>query len=445
MSSRKKTRFTIIGGFGTFRTATRTRTTLRKGSWPESGCQSATFPIDFARSSGPPARGLIAVLLFVVVMSLDGGVGLAAQDQSARAPVANGHQQEPSAAAGGPQPDSGPYAIPKKKDEPPPNQPTARPKKIEGLPDYSIRVDVPLVEIPVSVTTKDGQFISSLQRDNFRVYEDGVSQTISNFTVSQAPITAVLLVEFASTNYAFELDALRASYSFASTLKKDDWVAVVSYDIKPQTLLDFTQDKQAIFGALNQLRIPGFAETNLFDALYDILDRMDRIEGHKYVILVSTGFDSFSKLNLDAITRKIKSTHDVTIFPISVGWIARERYEAAGRAAPHGFGIPISRIDYLQADNELQTFARLTGGRFYQPRFEAEYLEVFHNIVGDIRNEYEIAFRPTNPKLDGSYRKLKVDVVAPDGSALKVRDQKGKDVKYQVNAREGYTAKQTVE
>jgi hypothetical protein len=87
----------------------------------------------------------------------------------------------------------------------------------------------------------------------------------------------------------------------------------------------------------------------------------------------------------------------------------------------------------------------LTGGRFYQPRFEAEYSEIFHNIVGDIRNQYEIAFRPTNPKLDGSYRKLKVDVVAPDGSALRVRDQKGKDVKYQVIAREGYTAKQTVE
>ena len=160
---------------------------------------------------------------------------------------------------------------------------------------------------------------------------------------------------------------------------------------------------------------------------------------------MSTGFDSFSKINLDQITKKIRSTHDVTIFPISVGWLARERYEATGRAAPHGLGIPISRIDYLQADNELQTFARLTGGRFYQPRFEAEYPEVFHDIVGEIRNQYEISFRPTNSKLDGSYRKLKVEVVAPDGGALKVRNQKGKDVKFQVIAREGYTAKKTVE
>src|SRR5260370_22967648 len=99
--------------------------------------------------------------------------------------------------------------------------------------------------------------------------------------------------------------------------------------------------------------------------------------------------------------------HGVHMFDVSVGWFARERYEAEGRAAPHGFGIPISRIDYLQADNELQTFARLTGGRFYQPRFQAEYPEVFHDIIGEIRNQYDIYFLPTNAKLDRSYRMLR--------------------------------------
>ena len=102
-------------------------------------------------------------------------------------------------------------------------------------------------------------------------------------------------------------------------------------------------------------------------------------------------------------------------------------------------------MDYLQADNEMQTYARLTGGRFYQPRFQAEYPEVFRDIASDIRNQYNLAYRPTNPKLDGTYRKLKVEVVAPDGGPLKVKDQKGKDVKFQIIAREGYTAKHTVE
>jgi len=378
----------------------------------------------------------VAFALIVIV-----GAALAsyAQDQSQ-----SGQQTPPPPEAGGPQGDVGPYAIPKKKEEPPPPPPT-KPKKIEGMPDYSIQVSVPLVEVPVMVTTKDGQFISNLKQDNFKVYEDGVQQKISNFNITEAPITAVLLIEYASTNYAFMIDALRASYSFANSLKKDDWVAVEYYDLRPQILVDFTQDKSAIIGAIDQLRIPGFAETNLFDALFDTLDRLDRIQGHKYIILVSTGFDSFSKLTLDQIMKKIKATKDVTIFPISIGWALRNYCELQHCLGWTRGGIPAGEMDYLQADNEMQTFARMTGGRFYQPRFEAEYPEIFHSIAGDIRNQYMLAYHPTNAKLDGTYRKLKVEVLAPDGGPLKVHDQKGKDVKYLIIAREGYTAKHVVE
>jgi len=387
--------------------------------------------------------GLLLAILGVSVVAVQ---ALAGQAQS-QTPAPNVNQQTAPAEDGGPNSDVGPYAVPTKKDEPPPPPPPPKPKKIEGMPDYSIQVNVPLVEVPVMViATKDGQFISNLSKENFKVFEDGVQQNISNFTVSEAPITAVLLVEYAATNYSFMIEALRASYSFAQSLKKDDWVAVEYYDMHTQILVDFTQDKSAIFGALNQLRIPGFSETNLFDALYDTCDRLDRVEGHKYIILISTGFDSFSRINLDQITKKIKATKDVTIFPISIGWTLREYCEVNHcTGMTRGMGIPVTQMDYLQADNEMQTFARMTGGRFYQPRFQAEYPEIFQSIAGDIRHQYQIAYHPTNPKLDGSYRKLKVEVTAPDGGPLKVRDQKGKDVKYQIIAREGYTAKRAVE
>src|SRR5258708_8419795 len=119
------------------------------------------------------------------------------------------------------------------------------------------------------------------------------------------------------------VEALNASYGFANALKKNDWVAVISYDMKPHIFADFTQDKQAVYGALNQLRIPGFAETNLFDALYDTLDRVDQIEGRKYVILVTTGVDTFTKLTLPQIPNKIKSPHHSPIFPITAGFAVR--------------------------------------------------------------------------------------------------------------------------
>jgi VWFA-related protein len=210
--------------------------------------------------------------------------------------------------------------------------------------------------------------------------------------------------------------------------------------MNPQILVDFTQDKRAIMGALNMLRIPGFSLSCVFNSLFDTVDRIDRIEGKKYIILVSTGHDSFGcKLTLDQILKKVKSTKDITIYSISIGWQHREMQDAFGRAGG------AQEVGWLQDENQLKTFAQLTGGREYSPRFQGELPEIFHDIANDIRNQYTITYHPTNAKLDGTYRKLKVELQAPDGGPLKVHDQKGKDVKYIVYAREGYTAKHTVE
>jgi len=396
------------------------------------------------QNQGPSAFRKRAILpAFVLFWVVVATFPAPAQTQDTpQQPPANPNKQEAPPEAGGPQNDVGPYVVPKKKEEPPPPAPE-KPKKIEGMPDYSITVQVPLVNLDVLVTTKDGQTIPGLKKENFKILEDGAPQTISTFNQTTAPITAVLLVEFASTNYDFMVEALNASYAFANTLRKDDWVAVISYDMKPYILADFTQDKRAVQAALNQLRMPGFAETNLFDALFDTLDRVDRVEGKKYIILVTTGVDTFSKLTLDKILKKIKSTKDVTIYPISVGFTVRE-YCEVHHCRTRGF-IPVGNMDYLQADNEMRTFASLTGGRAYFPRFQGELPEIFNEVGADIRNQYNITYHPTNAKQDGTYRKLKIELQAPDGGPLKVHDQKGKDVKYIVYTRDGYTAKHTVE
>ncbi len=413
----------------------------------------------FAGSGAAWCRLILTPLVCLALVC--GSLPVWAQDQQTQAPAAQAPAPAPSQApdngkpkqdvpadAGGPTDSVGPYAIPTKKpDDAPPPPPPVAPKKVEGLPDYSLKVNVPLVNVDVLVTTKDGQFIPGLKKDNFRILEDGVPQQVTNFGVSQAPITAVLLIEFANIYYVFSIQALQASYAFVNSLRKDDWIAVEYFDMQPHILVDFTQDKKAAFGALNQLRIPGFAETNIFDALYDTLDRLDRVEGKKYIILVTTGVDTFSKITYDKMLKKVKDTKDVTIFPISVGFIVREYCDVhpGSCGGIHGMGIPVQQIDYLQGDNEMRTFAAMTGGRAYFPRFDAEYPEDFADISNDIRNQYSLSYHPTNTKLDGTYRKLKVQVVAPDGGPLKVRNQKGKNVKIEVVARDGYTAKHTVD
>lgn len=374
------------------------------------------------------------------------------QQQSSQSQQQQSQQQKQQQAAppeaGGPTGDVGPIALPKKKEEEAPAP--ARPKPVPSqTPTFSMSLDVPLVTLDVSVLTKDGhQFVPGLKKDNFKIYEDGVEQKVSQFgQTGEAPITAVLLVEFANNRYLWDvmIDSLRASYTFAQSLKKDDWIAVVAYDLRSTILTDFTQDKRQVYAALGQLRpqTAGFSETDLFDALYDTIDRVQGVEGRKYIILVSTGRDTFSKMNLSKTLDKVKSAKDVTIYSIGLGTALR--YMGYTRYLCPEATLQCSEIEFLQADNQLDTFARLTGGRSYHPKFEGEFPEIFNDIAADIRNEYILAYKPTNPKMDGSYRKLQVKVVAPDGQPLKVKNEKGKDIKVEVIAREGYTAKHTVE
>ncbi|HUN88790.1 MAG TPA: VWA domain-containing protein [Terriglobales bacterium] len=364
----------------------------------------------------------------------------AAQSQSSQKP-----DQMP-AEAGGPGGDVGPMAVPKKSkessdDAPPP----PKPKKQPDLPDYSLRVDVPLVTVDARVLTKDGRPLAlppNVAREYLRVWEDGVPQKIKTVTQSEAPITAVLMVEFASKNYNYLNDALNASYTFASSLKPVDWVAVIEFDMKPHILVDFTQDKQAIFGALNTLRIPGFSETNLWDAMYDTLDRLDRIQGHKELVIVASGIDTMSHMTFDKILKKVKSTPNVTIYTVTTGNALRTMMEARYGSNPD---FNAANMDNLVADNQMRTFAQLTGGHWYSPRFMGELPDIFREIAQSIRNQYTITYQTSNPKQDGTYRKLKVALVGPDDKPLTIKDEKNHDIKYQIVARDGYTAKHEVE
>jgi VWFA-related protein len=371
-----------------------------------------------------------------------------AQSSGSSTPQQTPPPQQPPAEAGGPQGETGPVALPKKKpDEAKPAE-TEKPAKVknpEGLENYSLRVNVPLVNVDISVITKDGQFIPGLKKENFKILEDGVPQNVTSFQQTEAPITAVMLVEFAQPNFMINQqagysslnDMINASYYFVDSLKKEDWVALISYDMKPQLQQDFTQDKNQILGALHHLQIPGFSETNVFDALYDTIDRLEGIEGRKYIIYIGGGFDTFSKLTLDKILAKVKATRDITIYCVSTGGAFRAIYGDQVGA--------VQSLNYLQADNQLRTFAAMTGGLAYFPRFVGEFPEIFRDIAQTIRNQYTISYHPSNTKQDGTYRKLKVELQGENGGPLKIQDQKGKAMKFQVIAREGYRAKQVVE
>src|SRR6266550_1735592 len=222
-----------------------------------------------------------------------------------------------------------------------------QPQAPEQLPGgFSISVTVPVVSVDVVLTDNNGNFLTGMKKENFRITEDGAVQTITNFAPSDAPITIVLLLEFSKLGYQyFTYNARNWSAAFLSNLKPNDWVALETFNMRSNVEVDFTHNRDEIMQGLYQMVFPPFSESNLFDALADVLDRMKDAKGKKSVLVLASGIDTFS-----------------------------------------------------------------------------------------------MAYSPSNSTLDGKYRKIKVELVAPDGGPLTVLDQKGKKVKFQVYARQGYTA-----
>jgi len=338
-------------------------------------------------------------------------------------------------------------AKPKKKDAPPeatdePKIPTQYKKDKtvpEGLPTF--HSDVNTVELDVAVLDNKGHFIPGIPRGNFRVLEDNVPQQITGFTTnSDAPMTIALVIEFNARIQQYWgqgwYETLTATYGFVDTLKKDDYVAVVAYDMRPEILCDFTIDRMKLQDALQRLRIPGFSESNMFDALVDTSSRMSNIEGRKAILLIATGLDTFSKLTFDKARKQIQE-NAVPIYALSI--------LQAYRIVADAYMGNTQRMDFLQADNELNTFARETGGQAFFPRFLGEYPGIFQAISQALRNQYSIAYHPSNQAKDGKYRKIKVELVNPEnGEQLRITAN-NKPIKYSVVAKAGYTAPREVE
>jgi VWFA-related protein len=353
---------------------------------------------------------------------------------SAQAQEPSPSEQQPTS---GPQPDVGETVLVPKKSQPAPaqpsttqpttTQPTTKHEKINPDNIYTLSTATNLVNVDVMVVDSNGSPLQNLTKKNFQLFDDGVPQAITNFGTGEAPMTVCLLVEFTNRWWPFLAVALQYSYSFLDVIHPKDWIAVVSFDLKTQILTDFTQDRSEVRAGLDQLRIPGFSESNLFDALAYVEDRMKEVHGRKAIVAVVTGIDTFSKLTYDQC-RKVVRASDTPIYPISI-------YEIITFQGPRG-----DTMNSLVAENELKTIAADSGGQAYFPRFQQDVPGDYQQIAQQLRMQYSLGFVPTNDTKDGQFHKLKVAVVDDQGNPLMIFNDKGKKVKYHVVARDGYYA-----
>jgi Ca-activated chloride channel homolog len=307
-----------------------------------------------------------------------------------------------------------------------------------------IKLSTQVVNIDVTVIDKkSGRLYTNLTTKNFTIYEDGVKQETSNFASGEGPMTAVLLLE---NNYrnrrwsnyydpTFAQEIFQSAATFVrSFVKPDDHVALVTYSMRPKVIQDFTGDSarlyQAVLAAYRDTL--NFSEANIYDSLSFVLmggkaiqlfeeeagesqyTGVQEIEGHSAVILVTLGIDTFSRLTYDK-AMKIVSRAGVPIFVVGVGGLFFKKY---GDSLP-----PETRMDFLQADNMMNTFAKLSGGAFFKMTFESEIPSIMRNIELMLRSQYSLGYSPTNTRREGKDRKLKVDVDidgdgAPDNKQL---------------------------
>jgi len=336
-----------------------------------------------------------------------------------------------------------PTAPEKEKEEPKiPSQYNTKGKDLPvGVATFSS--DVTSVTVDVAVLSNQGQFIPKIPQGNFRILEDNVPQKISSFNVGEAPMTICMVIEFSNRFQRYYTETwyqtLQAAYGFVSTLKPQDYVAIVAYDLRPEILSDFSTNREDAQEALSRLKFAAYSEANLFDAVVDTAQRMQDIEGRKAILLISTGIDTFSKLNFGE-TRKAIQNAGVPIYAIGLGQAMRNVGVATGAISD------FQNMDYLQADNQLRTFTKESGGMAFFPAFYGQFPEIYRTIHDTLRSEYVLTYSPTNQAKDGKFRKIKVELVDPNtNQPLRVNDQKGKPVKYEIVAKTGYTAPRAVE
>ena len=273
-------------------------------------------------------------------------------------------------------------------------------------PRFKIETDV--VRVPVVVVDKEGRLYTDLKKEQFKILEDGVEQPVTIFTGGEAPMNIVLLLEYSSRILPLLGEVLYPAGMFISQiLHEEDYAALISFDIKPRVVSDFTSHRGKLFNSLRGLAndVPFFRDSSLYDALeFALAGNMDyaglsRVQGRTAVLLISTGRDSLSKINFDE-ARKVVANAGVPVYSIGIG------EGAALRADP--YTSDIGRLEHYQSRNTLRTFSESSGGRSYTVRFQADIEEVLKSIAAMIRFQYTLGYTPLNDRQEGKKRKIKV-------------------------------------
>ncbi len=300
----------------------------------------------------------------------------------------------------------------------------AEPKTIEvkatdDLDDDLITVDSTLVSIPVAVHDRNGLYIPNLNKEDFKVFENGIEQELAYFATSEKPFTVVLLLDTSpSTEYRIE-EIQEAAKSFVDRLKPQDKVIVIEFDANVHVLTKVTNDRKRIRKGIDKADFGG--GTSLYDAVeHTIEKRLSRISGKKAIVLFTDGVDTTSRKadyleNIDLVEES-----DVTIYPIYYNtyrkMVRRSVFnDPLGRYPRYGNAKGTTAKDYAVGRQYLLEIAGSTGGRIFVPEASDDGLKkAFDGIAEELRRQYNLGFYPDEIGKAGERKKIKVRVNRPN-------------------------------
>jgi len=280
---------------------------------------------------------------------------------------------------------------------------TAQEKRQSPESETTLKVNVDLVNVILTVTEGNGRIVPGLNKEDFLVEEDGRKQEVSYFAREVTlPLTLALLIDTSpSVQPVLDLEKQTAIEFLHSVLRKEDLALVMNFDRGVSLVQDFTADIRRLTKAIKSIAIGG--GTSVHDAVFLACDeKLKRETGRKAIILISDGGDTTSKLKIkDAVESAQRA--DVIIYAIS---------NSSG--GPFFGGGD---------DGTLKRYAEATGGKAFFPSKPQDFKKAFDAIQEELRSQYILSYSSTNSMKDGNYRALKVSV--PNQKSLKVRTKKG--------------------
>lgn len=272
----------------------------------------------------------------------------------------------------------------------------------------AIRVTVNRVNVGVIVTGTGGNFVDGLRREDFRVFDNGVEQPITDFLSVADPAQVLLLIESGPAVVFLGKEHFHAADTLLNNLASDDRVAIAGYSREPDLLLDFTADKPTARYALQNLNFMlGYAQLNLSSSLASAIDWLDKSDGKKTIVLLSTGVDTTPEGKWPIIEQKLE-TSDVRVLAVSLSSDFRKPPKHRVLSRGEKDDRALLKQGFAASDRALRELSRLTGGRVYFPNNQKDFDRAYAEIAQLIRHEYSLAFTP--PAHDGQIHSIEVKV-----------------------------------